>query len=65
MKNKIQGKEKIKTESTVNDLDIKDEDEGSNSGGTSAVGPLVCTERVSRYMEGKFDGRIGSRGDGV
>ena len=44
---------------------LKNEDEGDNSGGISAVGPLVCTGRVSRYMEGKYDGRIGSRGDGV
>ena len=29
------------------------------------MGPLICTGRVSRYMEGKYDGRIGSRGDGI
>ena len=44
---------------------LKNEDERGNSGETSAVGPLVYTGRVSRYMKGKYDGRIRSRGDGV
>jgi len=44
---------------------FKDEDERGNSGGTSAVGSLVCIERISRYMEGKCDGRIRNRGNGV
>ena len=44
---------------------LKNEDERGNSRGTSVVGPLVCTGRVSRYMKGKCDGRIGSRRDGV
>ena len=44
---------------------LKNEDEGGNSGGTSIVGPLVCTGRVSRYMKGKYNERIGSRENGV
>ena len=44
---------------------LKNEDEGGNSGGTSVVGPLICTRRVSRYMEEKCDRRIRSRGNGV
>ena len=44
---------------------LKNENEGGNSRGTNVVGPLICTGRVSRYMEGKCDGRIRSRKDGV
>ena len=41
---------------------LEDKDERDNSERTSAVDPLVCTERVSRYIEGKCNGGVRSRG---
>jgi len=44
---------------------FENEDERGNSRRMGAMGPLICTRRVSRDMEGKRYGRIGNRGDGV
>ena len=40
---------------------FEDENKRSNSRRASPVGPLICTERISRYMKGECDGRTGSR----
>ena len=39
----------------------KDEVEGVVSRGTNLIGPLLYTKRISRYLEEKCYGRIGSR----
>ena len=44
---------------------FEDEDEEGNSGRISSIGPLICTGRISRCMEGECDGGIGDRRDGV
>ena len=44
---------------------FEDENEGSNSGRTSAVGPLVCTGRISGHIERECNGGIGDRRNGV
>ena len=44
---------------------FENKDERGNSRRISAMGPLVCTGRVSRHMEEKHYERIGNRGDGV
>ena len=44
---------------------FEDEDEGRNNRRTSNMGPLVCTRRISRYMEGERNGGVRGRGDGI
>ena len=44
---------------------FEDENKGSNSGRTSAVGTLVCTGRISRRIERECNGGIGDRRNGV
>ena len=41
------------------------EDERSYSKRTGIVGVNICIRRVRRYMEGKCNGRVGSRSIGV
>ena len=44
---------------------FEDENEGDNSGRTSAVGPLIHTRRISRHMKGECNGEIRNRRNGV
>ena len=44
---------------------FEDEDERGNSRRTSVMGPLICTGRISRCMEGEYYGRVRDRRDGV
>ena len=36
----------------------KDEDEGYISRGTDSMNLVICTKRISRYLEGKYFGRF-------
>jgi len=44
---------------------LEDEDERSNSGGTSPMGPLICAGGISRCVEGKCNGGTRSRRDRI
>ena len=43
----------------------KDEVERVISRGIDPVGPLLCTGRISKYLEGKCHGRVGNRRDRI
>ena len=44
---------------------FEDEVKRSNGRRTGAVGFVVCTERIGRYIEGEHDGGNGGRGGGI
>ena len=39
---------------------LENKDERSNSQKTSSMGTIICTKRISQYLEGKFVGEFGS-----
>ena len=40
---------------------LEDEDEWSSSRGANSVGIIICTERISRYIEEEYIRRPGIR----
>ena len=44
---------------------FKDKDEGGDSRRISAMGPFICTGRISGYLERKHYGGTRDRRDGV
>ena len=40
---------------------FEDEDKRGSSRGTSSMDSVICTERISRCMEGEYTGRFGNR----
>jgi len=43
----------------------QNEDERSDSRETNSIGIIICIGRVSRYLEGKYFGGLGSRRIGL